>query len=150
MLSVSTSRREYRVLFPVLIASALVSWCLVIATGAEAAPVATGVITTIAGNGTTGVAGDGGPATAAQLVYPAGAAVDAAGNVYIADTNNHRIRKVTAATGVITTVAGTGVAGFLGDGGAATSARLYFLRISRLMARGTCTSRTSTTTAFGK
>ena len=84
-----------------------------------------GVITTVAGNGTVGVSGDGGPGASAQLSTPQSVAVDAAGNVYIADTNNYRIRKVAAATGVISTFAGTGVAGFLGDGGAATAARLY-------------------------
>jgi hypothetical protein len=100
---------------------------LAVATATNGAPPATtGIITTIAGTGTAGVGGDGGPATAAQVNYPVDAAVDAAGNVYIADGNNHRIRKVTAATGAMSTVAGTGVAGFLGDGGPATAARLYY------------------------
>lgn len=85
-----------------------------------------GVITTIAGTGTAGVAGDGGPATSAQINSAQSAAVDAAGNVYIADTNNHRIRKIAHDTGIISTFAGTGVAGFLGDGAAATAARLYY------------------------
>ena len=86
-----------------------------------------GVITTFAGNGTAGVGGDGGAATLAQVNGPSGTvAFDSAGNVYIADTDNHRIRKVTVATGVITTVAGTGTPGFLGEGGPATAARLYF------------------------
>ena len=85
---------------------------------------ATGLISTIAGNGTAGVAGDGAAATAAQLNYPNGVAVDPAGNVYIADTNNHRIRKVTAGTGVITTYAGTGTAGYIGEAGPATATRL--------------------------
>ncbi|GAB3510321.1 hypothetical protein GCM10027341_48610 [Spirosoma knui] len=84
----------------------------------------TGVATTVAGNGTQGFAGDGGPATAALLNTPRGVAVDGAGNIYIAEVNNHRIRKVTASTGVISTVAGNGLAGFAGDGSAATSARL--------------------------
>ena len=78
---------------------------------------ATGVITTVAGTGAAGYGGDGGPATAAALNYPAGVAVDAAGNLFIADTYNHRVRRVDAATGVITTVAGTGAAGLGGDGG---------------------------------
>jgi len=86
---------------------------------------ATGVITTVAGTGVAGFLGEGGPATAARLYYPVGIAVDGAGNLYIADGNNHRIRKVTAATGVITTVAGSGTAGSLGDGGVATAAQLY-------------------------
>ncbi|HWQ31994.1 MAG TPA: BACON domain-containing carbohydrate-binding protein [Blastocatellia bacterium] len=82
-----------------------------------------GVITTIAGNGQLGSSGDGGPATAASLNEPGGIALDAAGNLYIADTNNHRIRKVTPA-GTISTVAGTGISDFGGDGGPATQARL--------------------------
>ena len=84
-----------------------------------------GVLTTIANNstGAAGSSGDGGPATAAHLNNPLGIAVDKAGNLYIADTNNHKIRRI-AANGIITTVAGTGIAGFSGDGGAATSAQL--------------------------
>lgn len=84
----------------------------------------TGIMTTVAGTGTQSDGGDGGAATDAQLNYPNGVAVDRSGNLYIADTENHRIRKVTASTGVITTVAGTGVAGDSGDGGAAVHARL--------------------------
>ena len=74
-----------------------------------------GTISTIAGNGTRGYGGDGGQATSAMLNVPLGIEVDAAGNVYIGDTFNHRVRKVTP-SGVITTIAGTGVAGFNGDG----------------------------------
>jgi sugar lactone lactonase YvrE len=81
-----------------------------------------GIITTLAGNGTHGYGGDNGPATAAQLSYPDGVAVDAAGNVYIADTDNDRIRKVSG--GVIATVAGNGTEGFSGDKGPATAAQL--------------------------
>jgi PKD repeat protein len=81
-----------------------------------------GVITTVAGNGTAGSSGDGGPATAAQLDFPDGVAVDARGNLYIADSNNNRVREVSG--GVITTVAGNGTPGFSGDGGQATSAQL--------------------------
>jgi trimeric autotransporter adhesin len=81
-----------------------------------------GVITTVAGNGVQGFSGDGGKATAAQLT-PTELAVDAAGNLYIADFLNFRIRKVTP-DGTITTVAGNGIAGFSGDGGKATSAQL--------------------------
>jgi len=80
-------------------------------------------ISTVAGNGKGGFSGDGGPATAAKLTLPTGVAEDAAGDLYIADTLNFRIRKVTPA-GIITTVAGTGIPGFTGDGGAATKARL--------------------------
>lgn len=84
---------------------------------------ASGTITTVVGTGTGGYFGDGGAAISAQLYYPAGVAVGAAGDLYIADTSNNRIRKVNAG-GTITTVAGTGMDGFSGDGGAATSAQL--------------------------
>jgi len=84
----------------------------------------TGIISTIAGNGTAGYAGDGGAATSAELNNPTGVAVDALGNVYIADFNNNRIRMVAAGTGIITTIAGNGTAGYSGDEGAATSAEL--------------------------
>ena len=84
----------------------------------------TGVITTVAGNGTSGFSGDGGKATAAKLANPTGVAVDTAGHLFIADGSNQRIREVTLATGVITTIAGTGVSGFSGDGGKATAAQL--------------------------
>ena len=85
--------------------------------------VANGVISTVAGNGTLGYSGDDGPATSAQLSWPAGVAVDSAGNLYVADQNNNRIRKVS--NGVITTVAGNGMPGYSGDNGPATSAKLY-------------------------
>ena len=85
--------------------------------------ISAGVITTIAGTGVAGFAGDGGAATGALLNQPNGVAVDSAGNVYIADSTNNRIRKVS--NGVITTVAG-GLQGFGGDGGVATSAALNF------------------------
>jgi trimeric autotransporter adhesin len=84
--------------------------------------VSNGVITTIAGNGEFWFSGDSGPATSAQLAFPEGAAVDSAGNLYIADSGNNRIRKVS--NGVITTVAGNGIIGFSGDNGPATSAQL--------------------------
>ena len=84
----------------------------------------TGIITTIAGNGSFGFGGDGGPAVSANIWQPTGVALDAGNNIYIADYSNQRIRKVDALTGVITTVAGNGVAGFLGDGGLAISASL--------------------------
>ena len=86
---------------------------------------AAGVITTVAGDGTEGYGGDGGPAVAAQLHWPIGVALDGAGNLYIADEGNNRIRKVDAA-GVITTVAGDGTEGYGGDGGPATAAQLRF------------------------
>jgi DNA-binding beta-propeller fold protein YncE len=83
-----------------------------------------GMITTIAGNGYPDFRGDGGPATAASLQYPTGVALDHDGNVFIADAANHRIRRIDP-DGTITTVAGTGGAGFAGDGGPATEARLH-------------------------
>jgi hypothetical protein len=85
---------------------------------------AAGILTVFAGSGLQGFAGDGGVAVTAQLSMPRGVAVDASGNVVIADTNNHRIRRVDAATGIITTAAGNGLSGYAGDGGAATAARL--------------------------
>jgi uncharacterized protein (TIGR03437 family) len=87
-----------------------------------------GVITTVVGKGTAGFSGDNGPAASAELnlqqnqLLPAGVAADAAGNIFIADAGNQRIRKVS--NGVITTIAGTGSGGYSGDGGAATSAEL--------------------------
>jgi len=89
-----------------------------------AAAIASGqTISTFAGNGTAGYSGDGGPATQAEINRVVGLAVDAAGNIYLADQNNNRVRKVGTA-GVITTFAGTGVAGYSGDGGLATLAQL--------------------------
>lgn len=82
-----------------------------------------GIITTVAGSGSAGFSGDHGPAVSAQLSSPSGVAVDAVGNLYISDTGNHRVRKVTPA-GTITTAAGNGVAGWAGDGGQATAAEL--------------------------
>jgi uncharacterized protein (TIGR03437 family) len=81
-----------------------------------------GVIGTIAGNGTAGFGGDGGAATSAQLSAPQGVAVDASGNVFVSDTANARVRKISG--GTITTVAGSGTQGYTGDGAAATSAQL--------------------------
>ncbi len=85
---------------------------------------AQGVISTVAGNGTRGISGDGGAATSAAMNTPLGVAVDAQGNLYVSDSENHRVRKVTPG-GIITTVAGTGVAGFSGDGGAGVNAGLF-------------------------
>jgi RHS repeat-associated protein len=84
-----------------------------------------GIITLVVGNGSQGYSGDGGPAIEAQLYKPTGVAVDAAGILYIADARNHRIRKVDT-SGIITTVAGTGVEGSSGDGGPATEAMLSY------------------------
>ena len=84
---------------------------------------ASGTATLIAGTRRPGYGGDGGTAAEAQLNFPAGLAVDKAGNVYIADTGNHRIRRIDA-SGTIRTIAGTGEPGFSGDGGPATKAQL--------------------------
>jgi sugar lactone lactonase YvrE len=90
--------------------------------------VSAGAVTvrTVAGTGAAGFSGDGGQATLARLDHPGGVAVDRAGDVYIADTYNDRVRRVDATTGIITTVAGNGVSGSGGDGGPATSAGLFF------------------------
>lgn len=85
----------------------------------------TGVITTIAGTGTPGFSGDGGLASVAQLNHPIAIALDAAENIYIVDAFNHRIRRISAITGNITTVVGTGAPGSSGDGALATIAKLY-------------------------
>jgi streptogramin lyase len=84
----------------------------------------TGVITTVAGTGTKGYTGDGGPATKATFNEPYAVAVSPAGELYITDRLNAVIRKVDGSTGVITTVAGTGKRGYAGDGGKATEAQL--------------------------
>ena len=85
----------------------------------------TGIISTVAGvNGKSGFGGDGGPATSASFDSIKGVAVDANGNLYIADSNNHRIRKVILSNGIVSTVAGTGVSSSTGDDGAATAATL--------------------------
>ena len=81
------------------------------------------IMTTFAGTGIWGSSGDGGAATSAQLNYPEGVSVDISGIVYIADNGNNKIRMVNS-TGIITTIAGTGVPGSTGDGGAATFAQL--------------------------
>ena len=95
--------------------TAAVLVALALAAGASAVS-GTGTIYPIAGTGAGGYSGDGGKATAAALSAPTGLVLDSAGNLYVADSGNHRIRKVTR-DGVITTVAGTGVGGFSGDGG---------------------------------
>ncbi|MFI6473028.1 SMP-30/gluconolactonase/LRE family protein [Streptomyces sp. NPDC050516] len=84
-----------------------------------------GIITTVAGNGTAGYVSDGGPAIGTRLHYPWGLALDEAGSLYIGDGHNHRVRKVTS-DGVITTVAGTGTAGYVDDGGPAAATRLFY------------------------
>jgi len=84
----------------------------------------TGEITTVAGNGSFAFGGDGGPAVEASLAHPAAVAIDSSGNLLISDSLNNRIRRVDAETLRISTIAGTGVAGFSGDGGLASSAAL--------------------------
>ncbi len=121
--------------------------------------VSTGIITTYAGTGSTTFSGDNGPATSASLYYPYGVELDSAGtylltymcsdtltyfylgNVYIGDNYNHRVRKVTISTGILTTIAGNGGTGsYSGDGGAATSAALNYPRGVALDAAGTHSS----------
>ncbi len=85
----------------------------------------TGIITTIAGTGTSSYSGDNGQATSAALFFPQGLNLDTSGNVYIADSNNNRIRKVTVSTGIITTIAGTGNIGYSSDNVQATSAEVF-------------------------
>ncbi|MHB8303771.1 MAG: Ig-like domain repeat protein [Acidobacteriaceae bacterium] len=87
---------------------------------------ATGIIQTIAGNGTNGYSGDGGSATAAEISYVYGIFTDSAGNVYIGDTGNNAIREINTSSDVISTIAGNGTAGFLGDGGVPTKGELSF------------------------
>lgn len=84
----------------------------------------TGIITTIAGNGTAGYSGDGGLATFSTLNLPSGVAVDQEGDLFISDSGNNRIRKIQASTGTISTVAGNGISGYAGDGGTAVGAEL--------------------------
>ncbi|MDP8976476.1 MAG: SMP-30/gluconolactonase/LRE family protein, partial [Actinomycetota bacterium] len=115
-------------LHPARRARAVLALALLVATTAVVVPArpasaGTEVMNTLAGTGTPGSTGDNGEATAAQLNQPQDVAVDAAGNRYIADTSNHKVRRVDA-SGTITTFAGTGEAGSGGDGGPATSAQL--------------------------
>jgi sugar lactone lactonase YvrE len=84
----------------------------------------TGVISTAAGSGRKGYAGDGGPARAADLNEPYEIRFDARGNMFFAEMQNHIVRRVDAKSGIISTVVGTGVAGFIGDGGPASAAQL--------------------------
>ena len=82
------------------------------------------VISTIAGTGTGSYSGDGGQATAATIYAPIGIDIDSSGNVYFSEFKNHRVRKTTSSTGIITTYAGTGSASYSGDNGVASSAAL--------------------------
>ena len=96
---------------------------------------AAGTIVTLAGKGAAGFGGDGGPAAAALLAAPRGLAVDASGDLFIADYGNNRVREVNAA-GTIVTVAGNGTAGFSGDGMPAALAELDFARRPGFGCRG--------------
>jgi uncharacterized protein YjdB len=110
-------------ILPILLCIMFLAWMIPV-TPAMAVPIG-GIITTIAGNGTAGYTGDNGAAKSAELNYPAGMAVDASGNIYIADHSNSCIRKVDTG-GTITTVAGTGTPGYSGDGDLAISAELQY------------------------
>ena len=87
-------------------------------------PHSVSIITTIAGTGTASYSGDGGQATSAAMNTPTGIAIDSSGNIYFSDFGNHRVRKITAVTGIISTYAGTGTSSYTGDGGVASSATL--------------------------
>src|SRR5690348_4977302 len=104
-------------------ASAVALAALAVVVTAPTAFATGGIISTTSGTGVAGYSGDNGPATSAQLATPAGVAVDGQGNVYLADDGANVVRKILP-SGDITTVAGTGTAGYSGDGGAATSAKL--------------------------
>ena len=95
------------------------------------------VISTIAGTGTASYSGDNGQATSAAVNTPLGIAIDSSGNVYFNDWNNHRVRKITASTGIITTYAGTGSTSYNGDGGIASSAAITFPHQLSLDSSGT-------------
>src|SRR5690348_531683 len=84
-----------------------------------------GILTVVAGTGAASSAGDGGPAVLAGVNGPSAVIVDSSGTLFISETFGNRIRRLDAATGIITTYAGTGVGGFFGDGGPATSGSLY-------------------------
>jgi trimeric autotransporter adhesin len=88
--------------------------------------IATGIITTVCGSGINGFYGDGGPATAAKMQAIGSICLDNHNNIYIPDYSNHRIRKVTASTGIISTIAGNGMNGYTGDSSAATAAELSY------------------------
>ena len=108
------------------------------------------MITTVAGNGTTGYSGDNGPATAAELNFPVVSRWTPPGTSSSPTAYNDRIREVNHATGVITTVAGNGIAGYSGDGGPATAAELDYPRASRWTPPGTSSSPTPATTGSAR
>jgi hypothetical protein len=119
--SIFAPRRRTRILLTVGVLPAILT--VVGASPAVASP-PPGIITTIAGTGTAGYNGDNQPAVDAELYFPAGVAVDASGNVFIADTVNWRVREISASSGLISTVAGDGLPGYNGDGELATMAKL--------------------------
>jgi sugar lactone lactonase YvrE len=122
---------EQRFARPALAAVAMATLLGTVALPASGDAMKPGTVLTVAGTGKAGFSGDNGPATQAQLHTPGGLAFDAAGNLYITDGFNHRVRRVSP-DGTITTVAGTGKPGFSGDGGKATDAQLnspYFLAV---------------------
>ncbi len=82
------------------------------------------IITTVAGTGSAGYSGDNSDATSATINGPHGVVIDSEGNIYFAEWSNNCVRKITASTGIISTIAGTGSAGYSGDGGLASSAEL--------------------------
>ena len=84
----------------------------------------TSIIATIVGTGTYSYSGDGGQGTSATLAVPIGVALDASGNIYIGDCYNHRVRKLTVSTSILTTIGGNGATGYSGDGGQATAAEI--------------------------
>ena len=114
-------------LSPLVLLSALVSVPAIPAANAQTVSGAVSPVLTIgteAGNGTAGFSGDGAPAGNAEMNGPTVVVLDSAGNLYIADRYNNRVRKVMAATGIITTIVGNGTPGYSGDGGPAVSAEL--------------------------
>lgn len=115
-------RRKTRILLAVGVLAAILTIAGASPAGASAPQ--PGIITTIAGTGTAGYNGDNQPAVDAELFFPAGVAVDAGGNVFIADTVNWRVREISASSGLISTVAGNGHPGYSGDGELATMAEL--------------------------
>ena len=106
-----------------IVSRSLLTVCLIFAGSDIIRCQSYGRISTLAGTGSQGYSGDGGPASEAMLNFPQGVAIDSQGNFYFADALNYRIRKVEVSSRIITTVAG-GSSGFAGDGGPATSARL--------------------------
>lgn len=116
-------KRKLLLVVLVLVAGFTASGCLALIAFLGASPAFAADVTTIAGNGTVGFSGDGGPAVAASLNHPYGMAVAADGTVYVADADNHRVRRIST-NGIIDTIAGNGSFGDDGDGGQATSASL--------------------------